>query len=624
MPILLFPRSDVPDVEVDVGRRILSAQLLYADGTVVPGNPLEKAFNVSWYDEMNGPGSGEVSLPMSEAGAAEMVPGRFVNCIASYPDGSFSSVRFTFRIEGNPQITLMGQGEEFGAVLSVKGRGWTCIFDDSPTYPEVELNSRIDTAWRLFSFASPSFPNGGSWSNAVEIYEYLDGVTAGKRFQMADNGNLYPSPTNFPWPVSLNNGGGVTPPDADYEPTYWIWTETGNPSEEYELGWGFFRTEFTIASDTTMTFAVSGDNFFTLFLEGVPILGENEDHWIWQGWKEVSIMLSSGTYTVAAVVENVGFPGQTGPISTNPAGFIMTAHELDGNQMPVTVHLVTDDQWTCEFVSNTDSWPGWTPGQIIDKLLDEAVARGEITMFANMTASATVDSAGDAWRPLDTTVDNAYASSFAVNVGTTLLDALTQLHDEGWIEWHGQPNTFTLDVYRGRQPSPVSAVTFTVGVNLMSVEYASTDIYANALLVQWEQGFVEVEDAAAIASLGTKVSALFSSDATSSADAEQVGRTELLRRAQDGWPAILAGVEPTSAADCPYEAFRPGDWVTVPAINGGTTVARVLSIQCQQDGMGFATWTLELNRKMRVPERLDNQLLRQIGGRNQVIRGTVT
>lgn len=623
MPILLFPRSDAV-VIADNGHRKVSAQLLDTDGSVVPGDPLAAAFGIRWYDERNGPGSGSLSLPMSEAGALEVVPGRFVNCITSYPDGSLPRVRFTFRIEGNPEITLVNEGEEFAAVLNVSGRGWTCIFDDSPTYPEVELNSRIDTPWRLFSFASPSFPNGASWANAAELYEYLDGVAVGKRFQLADNGNYYPSPINFPWPISVNNYDQGDPPGANYEPTYWIWTESGSSSEEYELGWGFFRTEFTLASDTTVTFAVTADNFFTLFLEGVPILGENEDHWIWQGWKEVSIMLSAGVYTVAAAVENVGFPGQTGPVSTNPAGFIMNAYEMDGNQTPVTLHLATDDQWTCEFVSNVDAWPGWTPGQIIDKLLDEAVARGEITMFSNMTAAATYDSNGEVWRPLDTTVDSPYSSSFAVNVGTTLLDALVQMYEEGWIQWHGQPGTFTLDVYRGREPSPSSAVTYTVGVNITSVEFASTSIYANALLVQWEQGYVEVVDAAAIASVGTKITALLSTDATSSADAEQAGRTELLRMAQEGWPAIVAGVEPTSAADCPYEAFQTGSWVTVPSINGGSTVARVLSIQCQQDDMGFAVWVLELNRKMLVPERLENQLLRQIGGRNQAVRGTVT
>lgn len=622
MPILLFPRSD-SDVE-DVGHRLVTAELLDYDGTPVAGDPLANAFDVNWYDELNGPGRGGMSLPLSEPGATEVVPGRFVNCRVQLPGGGPSQVRFTFRIEGNPQITLMGEDEEFGAILTVGGRGWTCIFDDCPSYPEVELDSRIDTPWRLFSFASPSFPNSSTWDPAVELYEYLDGVSAGKRYQQAPDGELYPSPIAFPWPLSLNNYDPDDPPGSGYEPTYWIWTQSGNPSEEYELGWGFFRNEFTIASDTTVTFAVTGDNFFTLFLEGVPILGENEDHWIWQGWKEVSIMLSAGTYTVAAVVENVGFPGQTGPMSTNPAGFIMNAYEMDSNQMPIDLLLATDDSWISEFVSNVDPWPGWTPGQIVQQLIDEAEARGEITMFANGTFTASTDSSGEEWRPLDTDVDYPTAASFAIEVGGTLLDALTKLYEEGWIEWRGQPGTFTLDVFRGRQPTPSSAATLAVGTNITSVEFNSTDIYANALLVQWDQGYVEVVDTAAEIIAGTRISALYSSDASSKADAEQAGRTELIRRAQEGWQSIIIRVEPTGTTDCPYESYKPGQWVTVPLVGGGTQVVRVLSIACQQDDMGFAVWTLELNRKMLVPERQNASLLRQIGGRNQIVRGTVT
>ena len=149
-------------------------------------------------------------------------------------------------------------------------------------------------------------------------------------------------------------------------------------------------------------------------------------------------------------------------------------------------------------------------------------------------------------------------------------------------------------------------------------------MYANALLVQWEHGYVEVEDSAAITSYGTRVAGFFSSDATSSDDAEQAGRTELLRRSQEGFPAIVVTVEPTAAGDCPYEGFTLGDWVTIPAVGGGTEVVRVLSIAARQGKNGNATWTLELNQKLQVPEEQDQQLLRQIGGKLQIIQGTVS
>lgn len=606
--------------------RAMSAALLDTDGTAV--TDLEAAFGLEFYDELNGVGYGSLSIPLSESDAAQITPGRYINILVA------GTVRFTFKVEGNPTYSSIQEGEEFEQILTVKGRGWGVSFDDSPTYPEVALNARLNSPWRLFSFASPSFPNAGAWAAAVELYEYLEAVSSGRgRYQVASDGNPYPSPISFPVPTSpiINDStwtvGDPSPdvPGPDYESVYWIWSEADYPNEEYELGWCFFRNTFTLASDTVVTFAVSSDNYFTFFLEGVPILGEDSDQWIWQGWKEVSVPLLAGTWTVAAVVENVGFPGQTGILTVNPGGFIATVHEVESSgQLPNVVHLVSDDSWVCEFVADDEKWPGWTPGQIIDQLIDEAVARSELAIFDSISFSATTDTDSAAWLPKDTTVSSAYAASFAVEIGSTLLDALGVLHSQGWIDWHVQPGTFVLDVWRGRLPSSPSSSATLDGTNLRSLERAETAVYANALLVQWEHGYVEVEDSAAITSYGTRVAGFFSSDATSSDDAEQAGRTELLRRSQEGFPAIVVTVEPTAAGDCPYEGFTLGDWVTIPAVGGGTEVVRVLSIAARQGKNGNATWTLELNQKLQVPEEQDQQLLRQIGGKLQIIQGTVS
>ena len=613
--------------------RAVTASLLETDGTTVGAVTFGDAFGIDFYDELNGVGRGQLSLPLSSTDAAEVTPGRYIDIQVA------GTSRFTFKIEGNPTYDQVQVGEEIDQILTVQGRGWGVCLDEAVTYPEVELNARLDSPWRLFSFASPSFPNAGAWGAAVELYEYLDAISAGRgRYQVSTvDGFPYPSPISFPVPTSpIINDNSWTPgdanptvPGANYVPVYWIWTEANYPNEEYELGWCFLRGEFTLADDAVVTISATGDNYFTVFLEGVPIFGENVDVYIWQGWKETPIPLVAGTYTIAAVVENVGFPGQTGTLTVNPGGFICTVHEVDSNNLPNTVHLVSDDSWVCDFVGNEDKWPGWTPGQIVGQLLTEATARGCITVLDSVTYAATTDSDSNAWLPVDTDVNYAYAASFAVEVGTTLRDALDSLHEAGWVNWHVQPGTFILDVWRGRLPSsPSSSATLAAGTNLVSLERAETAVYANALLVQWEEGFVVIDDASEgttnETSYGTRVEALYSSDATSADDASQAGRTELLRRAQEGFPAIVVTVEPASTADCPYEGFTIGDYVTIPAVGGGTEVVRVLSIACNQDDEGYAVWTLELNERLQVPEAQDQELLRQLGGRLQVERGTVT
>jgi hypothetical protein len=419
---------------------------------------------------------------------------------------------------------------------------------------------------------------------------------------------------------------------------------TDNQPSYASTGYYFFRNEFTLSEFTPVTFTVTGDNFLTLFLEGVPILGEspkNADSWLWQGWMDHQIWLPAGTYTVAAVVYNIAFsdmgasppyPDQPpcpaegfagGPRDDNAGGLLFAAF-IDGGfgEAPEAI-LMSDDSWIGFYDPTT--WPGWTPGQIIQQLIDEAIIQGSITVFDNGGSvwDADDDSNGDPWRPLDPTVDRPDIPMFPVDVGSSLMSALYDMHEQGWIRWHGQPGTFILDIYRGRLPTPSSSASLVAGVNLMALERSSTTPYANALLVQWESGFEPVEDAAAVTSFGTKVERLYASDAPSKEEAISQGDTELIRTAQQGFPAITAVVEPTSTADCPYEAFGISDYVTIPAIGGGTEDVRCLSIACQQDNMGYAVWTLELNQKLDVPERRSDELLQSIGGRNQVLRGVV-
>src|SRR5690606_6881645 len=104
---------------------------------------------------------------------------------------------------------------------------------------------------------------------------------------------------------------------------------------------------------------------------GVPILGEDADGYMWKGWKELTLMLPEGTYTVGVVVENI-------PVShlapeDNPGGLLYAAYGVD-DDIPVELFHVSDENWDT-FFTETD-WPGWTPGQILHQIIDEAQTRG--------------------------------------------------------------------------------------------------------------------------------------------------------------------------------------------------------------------------------------------------------
>lgn len=640
MPILLFPRPSTPEPPMpDVGHRLVSAELLDYDGTVVPGDPLLNAFGINWYDEWDGPGRGGVTLSLSEPGSAELLPGRYVNCRVQTPgDGDDWQVRFTFMIEGNPEYAVIKRGEEHDQVVTVQGRGWAAIMDGAPIFPEYALNFSLETTWRLFSFASPLFPNAGDWGAAVELSEYLEGVETAAcygKWQMAPDGLAYPAPIGFPWPTNpFNLVNGVK--QANYEDVFWIITP--DQPDYASTGYLFYRGEFTLDELTLVTFDVTGDNFFTFFLEGVPILGEQisiANHLMWQGWKPKPIWLPAGTYTVGAAIYNISFTDLGGgPVDQPPcpeqgwagglrdgnaSGLLVSIYIAGDAVTPPTAILMSNETWTAHY--DEFYWPGWTPGQIADQLISEATGDGYMSVYNSVTYNDDFDSDGDAWRPFDETYERPDIPTVAFKVGSSVMQALVIMKEKGFIHWHVRPGTWILDIYRARVPSvPVAIATLGAGTNLTEFTRNSTAPYANTLMVQWEGGVVVVDDPAQVAAVQNRVGRAYSSDAGSEAGAELDGANELFISAQSTFPALVAQIEPTGFSDAPYQGFRTGDYVEVTTSVGVETV-RCLSIACQQDELGYAVWTCELNQRLDVPQRRNEQLLQQIGGKQQVVKG---
>ena len=587
----------------------VTASLYQPNGTTLIDD-LDEAFGITFMDELNGYGTGQLSLSIYDTNAASMISGRIVKVKID------TVVRFCWRIEGNPQYAQIETGEEVAHIITASGRGWGVILEDGIIYPEFDLALPLDSSWRLFSFAAPSFPNDTTWPVSTELYEYQDGVAAGLRYvaiaDVDDVVSYYPSPVGFPWPNSPKNGNGLAP-----TPTYigvnWIWPSA---AAEDDVGYAFFRDTFTTETDQPITFSVTGDNLFTLFLEGVPILGESDDTLMWTGYKEVTIWLPGGTWQVAAVVQNVDAPS----LAFNPGGFLYAAYVTaadEGGETVAWVHAqVSNAEWKSHFSATT--WPGWTPGQIIQKLIDEADTRGSLQVPAGLATSfaALVDTDANDWDSLDTETSSIYIPSFAIEVGKTTGACLAQLHEEGWVDWHVLPTGPTLDVWAAGQVGAASGVAFVAGTNITQLERGATTPYANVLLVQWSKGFTEVTDAAEVTAFGSRVEDIYATDAETKEDAERLGRIELDRRAQSARAAIVLGIEPTSSTDAPYEAFQIGDTIVIPNEAGtGTEVKQVLSISCQQDEEGYAIWTLEVGKRWLNPDRQRNDLLRSIGGK---------
>lgn len=601
----------------------LSADLYDTDTTTLLAS-LGGAFAMSFIDGYNGFGRGNCSIAMNDANRAACTRGRFIALKVG------GQRRFTFRIDS--RRTRTAQRPKINNVLVMTGAGWGSVWDNGivDTDPLLPAGSTLDPSWRNWSWASPSCPNVGGWGLPTEVYEYKDGVAAGRRVLKLQSAvdsitdepiyDLFPAPVAFPWPWAPHNGDGFAPTPV-YVPTYWT---IADGSTEQAIGWHFFRGGFLLAGSQLTKFTVTGDNLFTLYLFGIPTLSEEAELLMWTGWKEVSLELPAGFWHVAVVVENVYVPD----LVSNPAGLLFSAIAMSvypGEvEMSETIGLLQSNSasWQSFFVDDINNWPGYTPGQVLQEFIAECQARGTMLQHAGETFTDFDDSGGGDWDSADPDTSLQFIPWLAVRMGETGGKLLDQLHQDGWIDWHFKPDTLTLEAWSQGTGGVSSGVSYVEGVNIgeEGIERGPTSTYANRLKVQWAKGFVWVDDLAAQAAYGAVVEDTYSTEAGFPADAERLGRIELARRVRDSDVAVRVAIEPVSGADTPYVGYQIGDFVTIPTDAGGTEEVQVLTIGCSSDEKGYAVWSLELNHPWLNFEESQAKLLRAIGGKSQ---GTV-
>lgn len=601
----------------------LTAELLDVDGVTVVSGALNYALPPRFMDELDGCGTGEISIGFYDADVDNMDAGMFVRVYTN------SIPAFTFQIEGKPAYGQIKKGGKIEEIITASGRGHMSIFEKGITAPEPLLvGVNLDTSFRHWTFASINFPNAGSWTAAVEHYEYKDGITVGLRIDSEidpgpdpdtaadDVVKLYPAPMGFPWPNAPKNGNGFAPTPT-YDPVYWVIAGNTPSLDPETIGFHFFRGGFSLAGTQSVVFHGTGDNFYKYFLDGVPIFEEQDDTVAWKQYKDVTLTLPAGFHTIGYVVENI--PWEAG--LANPGGALFDAIAVSiypgDTETTLTLSLLTSGATDLvESFFSPDTWPGWTPGQILDDWTAEVMARGAIYPFGTGTYTGTLDSNGDAWASANADIVGPYVPTFSQKIFNTGLDLLNDLTSGGWIHWHGQPDSFDLDAWGGASAVGVDsgAVFSEANGNIRALERGQSKPYANSLLVQYANGYVWATDTAEVTAHGSTVEAGFTSDAVSEADAVLDGLTEIQQRKSTSNEAILIEIEPRDATEAPYEGFTVGDYITIPDKHDDPILQQVLSIVPDADDDGNAFWRLEVNARWRSPEKEAEDLLRKVGG----------
>lgn len=708
-PILpeLYP-STFPSYNPGDPLPVRSSYIPFIYATFDNGVQLTNAFDVSWSDPLNGTGAGQLSLPADDPQVALLVPGCRIRCWL------YGTPAFTFIVENAPETVLTAQNEEIGEVIRVSGRGWVAEYDSARIYPWGGTGHPLNPQQRIWSFATPNYPNQVGWGtpfsqgeqryvlpprNVVKNRKVIVGEVLKDplgQVILDKYGDRLPGPNSstyteeIPWPA---------PMDWQVPAAHWIWgTRTST-----QVGENYFRIQFTLTDEKMVTIAATADNLYTVYLDGIPIIGDNENHWCWKEWKYIEVSLDAGTYTLAAVVRNVPIPpvqsppypdipgyvwiydsfqqiwvlvkigGESclslppgafvggpnrivnggvvvdgvyipngtfgppfggpvyqrlitistawlnpsyggapigGPASSNPAGFLAAVYQRDSLNRLFDIQCRTDGnltnffpltrldpvryQWQC--LAYPAVQPGWTVGQIVDDLLNEAQSRSVLTDHT-LAFTALTDSDGDPWQGVQG--GGSYIPGFSMAVGTSVLNALGSLVDQGWIDYRMKAGVPQLQVWNQGAAGGVSGVTFTEGVNILNLSVKASPLIYDTLLAKWSGGFVTV------GSPGREgYVTLNAQDEDEAYRRAQV----ILDDIQNPDPAVLLQIEPIAGSQ-PYLDFEVGDYVDVTGI--GTL--RVMAMTVQQDDMGNPSVSLELNRRWPSTERAEYELLQNLG-----------
>lgn len=388
--------------------------------------PLVDSFAWTWQETLNDTGTGSIQLVNTDALLAAI---------------DYDSA-IQFRLDGVPVFTSLVEGmetetispsEEADQVTTIFGRGVVAMLDDIVVYPEGGADHLPVGDDRVFSFAMQAFDDSG-WVAANVQATYAD-----------------------PTPNWNDVDGNKAPRDFPDAQAGYIWNSLGDVNDAPQ-GTVFFRGDFSLANPTKVRIYASGDNLWTLWLDGTEIMGEGEDGTTWLDTQQSAVFdMSAGPHILAARVTNTApYVDEFSVIWPNPAFLIVTVmavNPTDGSEAPV---FRTDGSWK---VANgrLDIAPPITAGQILNILLAEGAARG--CVVPSVTFSDTNDSDGFAWST-HSTAGPIY--EFTTSIGESVLAVLRALSDT-YIDFRLRYGTFIVDVWDKSGHTPDSGAAFVSG-----------------------------------------------------------------------------------------------------------------------------------------------------------------
>jgi hypothetical protein len=532
---------------------------------------LDQSYSRRWLDQLNEPGSGSVVLQNDDPDLVDVAPG---DLLTFYSSGLAA---FSILAQQWARATI-APNEEVDQATTITGPGHLAVLEEAVVYPARGAGSKPTEEDRRFDWTAPDFDDS-AWASAVQSVNVADAQTS--------------------WPLLPFAAGFPT-----FQNTQLIWA-AADANVAAPPGSCFFRRTYT-SNGGALIFAVM-DDIGQLFLDGQLVLDCSD------GFAHVYTValpdVTPGEHTLAVFGTNG--PGSVWDVAANPAGIAVQVYPCDVNGQATSTFAdtQTDDSWG--IVAYPGGPPGFTPGEVIRHVIEEAQARPEPALVGvTLDFTDEADSEGVAWPRV---------GDISTKVGTDVLTFLREL-SATYVDVAMAPRSLRLRAYVRDGRGDATSVDYhgatdpadPASGNIATLTHQRTDVAANRLLVLWNGGWREVSRTAAA---GARREALLGlGAATSEAQVDTIGASQLDRYA-DVRTAISIDVVPTGDSDRPYVACGVGDTVTVPGWDGDPVIERVLSITASEDELGVLTFALDCkDLLLQQQERFEEWLKKMANG----------
>lgn len=318
---------------------------------------------------------------------------------------------FTMLVNDIEHVAIAA-GEEVDEVTTLKGDAHISALAEAVVYPALGPDRLPFADDRLFSWASLDFEDR-RWTPAA-VMAIASAVPPG-------NEGWWES-TEFPDPNAA-----------------WIWAPGSTATLAPGGGSCYFRCNFETHEPFSLRVFATIDNGGNLFFDGAPLIMDMGD---FTQIYTADIDVSPGLHTIA--VEGVNETRAPGDTTLNPAGLIVSVATIDPNGETAGVLLNTaGGGWVGVYYPPQP--PGFTPGEVIRHVVEEAQGRGCYPEIA-FAFTDQVDSAGVPWPTV-----NDISTKIGTDTWVFIGEELAATYVDVWMA----PGDFTLYAWaHGTQGRP--------------------------------------------------------------------------------------------------------------------------------------------------------------------------